>query len=494
MLGLTYFRGGKFAEAKPIYQALVEHAPEDPAHHLNAGLVNLKLGDAEAAIVELEASRRLDPSQGRATNYLGLAYARGGRYREAYGAFLVAGQHELAREIEDNLAPDERAEIAASFARPSRESTPPATVASVTKIAAEAAQAAPRTTARTTPPPPPKSSGANTETNKDAPDAEISALFAAPAPITPARAASPTNGPTIVPGGGLRSRTPSGHDAILRAVATVAAASPVAGNGTRVAAGNQAPIPLSEFATSRLVRPDDGDHPFEVSPTGVLIVRVNGKIYSRTEGVDVTGGQIAYEPAMRRARGTVSREPFAGGGRPMFLVGGQGHLIAMPLGGHFTAVHLDDDILYLREDLVFAFEADIHWENGHIPGSKSRIQMVQFRGSGSVAFRSHRPLIAVKLSPPGVLYVDASAIAGWIGRVVPRAVAPAGGGDLSELFIECTGEGVILVDEDPSPPTPPPEVDAIPEVSFSSPSISVATIEAAAKPSAIASLNLDDDF
>ena len=178
----------------------------------------------------------------------------------------------------------------------------------------------------------------------------------------------------------------------------------------------------------------------------------------------------------------------------MFLVGGQGHLIAMPLGGRFTAVHLDDDILYLREDLVFAFEAAIHWENGHIPGSKSRIQMVQFRGSGSVAFRSQRPLIAVKLAPPGVLHVDASAIAGWIGRVVPRAVAPAGGGDLSELFIECTGEGVILVDEDPSPPSPPSDAVAIPEVSFSSPSISVAAIEAAAKPSAIATLNLDDEF
>jgi uncharacterized protein (AIM24 family) len=158
---------------------------------------------------------------------------------------------------------------------------------------------------------------------------------------------------------------------------------------------------------------------------------------------------------MRRSRGAQTGEPFDEGERPMFVVSGKGHLVAMPLGGVFTAVQLDDDILYLREDLVFAFEAQLRWENGHVPGSRARIRMVQFRGSGSVAFRSRKPLIAVKLSAPGVLYIDASAIAGWIGRVVPRAVAPAGGGAGSVLFVECSGEGVVLVEEDAGHEGPP---------------------------------------
>ena len=54
----------------------------------------------------------------------------------------------------------------------------------------------------------------------------------------------------------------------------------------------------------------------------------------------------------------------------MFQVTGQGHLLAAPLGGQFTAVTLDDDIFYLREDLVFAFEPVLRWENGHVPGSR----------------------------------------------------------------------------------------------------------------------------
>ena len=84
--------------------------------------------------------------------------------------------------------------------------------------------------------------------------------------------------------------------------------------------------------------------------------------------------------------------------------------IAVPGKHLFHAVVLDDDILYLREDLVFAFEPQLRWENGHIPGSRAKLRMVQFRGAGAVAFRTRKPLIAVKLSAPGVLYIDAAAI------------------------------------------------------------------------------------
>ena len=74
LLGLTYFRGGQFAEAQPIYEALVERAPTDASHRLNLGLVYLKVNEHDKAITSLEASRALDPGQGRAVNYLGLVH------------------------------------------------------------------------------------------------------------------------------------------------------------------------------------------------------------------------------------------------------------------------------------------------------------------------------------------------------------------------------------------------------------------------------------
>jgi hypothetical protein len=112
----------------------------------------------------------------------------------------------------------------------------------------------------------------------------------------------------------------------------------------------------------------------------------------------------------------------------------------------FTAVLLDDDIFYLREDLVFAFEAKLRWENGNVPGLRGRLPVVQFRGDGAVALRSERALVRVKLPPQGIVFVDATRLAGWIGRVIPRAVVPATGGPMGDVCVECTGEGVVLID------------------------------------------------
>jgi Flp pilus assembly protein TadD len=117
LLGLSHFRANQLTEARPIYEQLVERAPTDASHRLNLGLVYLKQNDADKAIGALEISRALDPSQGRAVSYLGLAYARAGRYAEAYRAFLVAGQTDLAIEIEDNLSALERDRIHAQIGR-----------------------------------------------------------------------------------------------------------------------------------------------------------------------------------------------------------------------------------------------------------------------------------------------------------------------------------------------------------------------------------------
>ena len=448
LLGLAHFRSGNFTDARPVFEQLVKIVPGDASHRLNLGLVFLKLGDTERAVKELETSRALDPSQGRAASYLGLAYARGGRYVEAYQAFLQAGQSDLAREVEEHLTPIEKAAIDTHLdeLKAGKVSALPPTAgvggAPVRAMTEDDSQAI-RFVSPTTPPPP-----SSPEIQILPGDRSVAGL---PLPKGDAGAkkvdAKKKDGKAARDGKPIPMPT-STETAISRAVAQVVPSGVVAIGGTRVAAGSSPPQPLSEFATSRLVRPEDGDYPFEISTTGVLVVRVTDRVFSRTEGVDVTGGQLAYEPATRRSRGTQTTEAFDDGDRPMFQVSGTGHLVAMPLGGVFTAVQLDDDILYLREDHVFAFEAGLRWENGHVPGSRSAIRMVQFRGSGAVAFRTKKPLIAVKLTAPGVLYVDATAIAGWIGRVVPRALLSAGGTQGSVLFVECTGEGVVLVEED----------------------------------------------
>ncbi len=499
LLGLTYFRGNQFAEARPIYESLVERAPTDASHRLNLGLVYLKLNESDRAIGSLEASRALDPSQGRAVSYLGLAYARAGRYAEAYRSFLLAGQNELATEIEVNLTAAERDGIHAQLGRTpsgpinvtnlaataagdqvtvSRTVTPqPQVSRTATPPGGVRAPVEPRTVTpepRTKPPSaPPKKHDLELSHPEIVIDKHSGPLPTSNVTMVPARSGAsvvdaatvfpvqtpPTNELRmtesqmfVLPKADAPVPTP-GVSMISTAVAAAApAATTPSTTGERTKSGGYLPRPLSELATDELLRPEDGDEAFEISASGALIVRVTDRVLTRLDGVHITGGDLAYEIAMRRSRGSDTKERFDYGGTPLHAVSGHGYLVAVPGKKRaFSAVLLDDDILYLREDLVFAFESTLRWESGNVPGLRGKFPIVQFRGDGALAIRMQhdRTLVRVKLPANGVVFIDADRLAGWIGRVIPRAVAPPVGGPMGATCIECTGEGIVLVEPAP---------------------------------------------
>lgn len=446
LLGLTYFRASDFERARPIYEDLVERAPTDAAHRLNLGLVYLKLGDAAKAISALEASRSLDPAQGRAVSYLGLAYARAGRYTEAYRAFLIAGQNDFAIEIEQNLTPGERDGIHQQLGR-----TPAGPLVSRTPSQQELAN---------------KAAIAAAPQGLSSPEITIVKEESGPVPKAPSATSSSSESMQFV--------LPTDKAADISKAVKVA--QPVSELFTKTKSGGSAPVPLSELATEDLVRPIDDDEPFEIASTGALVIRIEERTMTRLDGIHVSGGELAYELAMRRSRGHLTDERFDFGGVPMHVVTGKGYLIAVPGKRKFTAVALDDDIFYLREDLVFAFESTLRWENGNVPGLRGKLPVVQFRGDGAVVMATEQQLVRIKLPQNGVVFVDAARLAGWIGRVIPRAVVPPVGGPMGEVCVECTGEGVVLVEPAPEgervvvaakpveapAPEPPPQVD--PEV------------------------------
>lgn len=467
LLGLTYFRASQFSDARPIYEELCARLPNDPSHHLNLGLVRLKLGDTDGAIDALESSRRLDPSQGRAVNYLGLAYARAGRYADAYEAFIIAGQSDLAKEIEPNLTAEERRAVHQRTGELSFDDVleeEDATLAAIEEMGKRAqrqddAEASQSSDAKPDAKPDAKVDARAAASTSSAPSrpqpASPSRAFVSPSQAAPMRQSRPlgsrnSGGATTPPAGeGAPSSAvprPSRAGAITQAVAIASPAASGRDAATRVSTGNKPPMPLSELATHALVRPDDGDHPFEVSDTGALLIRVTDRVFARTSSVYATGGQLEFEPAHRRSRGANIEERFDHGGDPLAVVTGAGYLVAFPDRGRFTAVYLDDDILYLREEKVFAFSDTLRWENGNIPGLRGKLPVVQFRGDGAVAFRTARTVTPIKLPASGTMFVDSAALVGWIGRVVPRAVMPAAGGPMTGVCVECTGEGVVLVE------------------------------------------------
>lgn len=202
------------------------------------------------------------------------------------------------------------------------------------------------------------------------------------------------------------------------------------------------PQSVTAFAAARLFRPEQSERTFALSPEGALAVRVQGELYTRVGGVVSSAGAMTFEPARRRQRGVLTDDQFGDGAGAMFVARGTGNLIAVPRGGRFHALALDEDILYVREDALYAFEGALHWENGRAPGGEPLL--VQLRGTGCVVVRTRREPFCVKVVPDEILYADASALVGWIGRVVPRAL-PAEPG--APRILECAGEGVLIYED-----------------------------------------------
>jgi predicted negative regulator of RcsB-dependent stress response len=374
LLGLTYFRLARYPEAQAIYGDLVKRQPQDPALRLNLGLVLLKRGDVDDAIRELTRARELDPSQTRTMGYLGLAFARKGRFALARDAFAAAGQDELAKEMEQQLD----AELAGMKRKPAvRQGN------GVTR-------------------------GLTGEYPVSVVGLEASASLPAVAPSPPPKPEAATPPPRIL-------------------------AKP---------AGEVHPDSLAGYTARRSLRPEGGDAAFEAMGQA-LVVRVRGRILARTDGVIATGGAITTEPAARRVRGRVTPDAFVGDGG-MSLASGQGHLVAIARGTTFTTLKLVDEAVYLREDLVFAFEERLLWENGHVPGSNGSIPVLSLRGEGGLALRTRGALLGIEVRGDKILDVHASALAGWTGNVVPRLVTHPGG---RAHTVEFSGEGTVFVEE-----------------------------------------------
>jgi uncharacterized protein (AIM24 family) len=209
------------------------------------------------------------------------------------------------------------------------------------------------------------------------------------------------------------------------------------------------PLPVAAFATARLLRAGAMGEPFALAEGGLLVVRVDGKLPTRTFSAIASSGQLSFEPMNRRVRGQPSDEPFGDGIDAMFTAVGQGVVVVSPRGARFTALTLTEDIVYLREAALFAFEESLHWENGRVPGGgPDSMRVVQFRGTGRVVMRAARAAFSLKIEPDQPMFVEATALLGWIGRVVPRVLHGQDGEPTP--YIECSGEGVLILEEPPA--------------------------------------------
>jgi len=171
--------------------------------------------------------------------------------------------------------------------------------------------------------------------------------------------------------------------------------------------------------------------------------------FVRADAALACAGRVRWEPAQRRVQGRPTSDAL-GADKPFYRVQGRGELFVAAPVGRLVLLRLEDDILYVREDAVVAFQGSVSWEYGHVP--RAPLGMLQFRGRGLLALCVRGETGAIKVSPDRPVQVAARNLLGWVGRVVARGGSlelegPSGPEDAGAspiLSITCEGEGVVL--------------------------------------------------
>jgi len=387
LLALVRYKLGRLEEAHATYREIAGASPQDASARRNLGLIALKLGHVDEALPELEMAVRLTPGDERAWSYLGYAYAKKGEVVEAAAAFRRAGQDALALELEH----------AATVRRPPTPSLRFSVVPS-----ADGAHGGDTDVRAKAPPPAPNRSGTAVGAHALAPPL--------PPPIEDAARLASIDLP------------PSVAAEAARAIEAT-------------------PVPLLAFVLSRL-----GQAPAPAIPNGALRLTVTDEAHVRADGVLAGAGNLTWQPAYRRMQGRHTSERLGPDGARFFRLTGSGDVWVAGAPARWLPVSLTEDVLYVREDRVLAFDGTLSWETGTVPGAD--VRMLQFRGRGIVALALGEAPVAIKVTEDRPTLLTGLRLVGWVGRLVPHGAPVVTGTDLNAapFQIICQGEGVVLLD------------------------------------------------
>ncbi|HLK90423.1 MAG TPA: tetratricopeptide repeat protein [Polyangia bacterium] len=391
LLALVRYKLGRFEEAHATYREIAGVAPHDAGARRNLGLLSLKLGRLDEALPELEMAVRLAPGDTRAWSYLGYAYSKKGEVVQAAAAFRRAGQEVLAGEL-DQVAMVQR-------------------------------------------PPTPMLGGGSAGGLGSPGGGSAGGVGSMGRPVALAPPLPPMP-PTTA--GGKRSAVRRQPAELAEAPAHVVRAAPEVLEPPQPR--EVEPVPLLSFVLARL-----GQAASPTIPTGAFRLSVADEGHARADAILAGSGTVKWEPGVRRAQGRVTSEPL---GRPgassYFRLTGGGDVWIAGAAGRWLPLRLADDVLYVREDRVLAFEGSLTWEAGEVPNTGLR--MLQFRGRGTVALELPADAIAIKVTDDKPTLISAARLYGWVGRLVPHGDRMPGA---APFQLGCQGEGVVLLEAFP---------------------------------------------
>jgi hypothetical protein len=411
LLGLALFKLGDLGRSESLYRGLIEDHPEDPTLRVNLGLVFLKSGSPGDAARCFETAIDLQPGHSKAHNYLGVALAQLGDFARARDSFSRGGNAPMADKM------------AQAVARPVQ------AVAESAAVALDAEQ-------------PFQPAG-----DERSHGAVIGAI-------------KPTQWVVATPQGGEVPRGSRGERfaAALDAMAAVRAAE----EETRASPNDTdpevprivpaAPRALSEYTDQKRLSVPSSEGGFAIGPTDIS-VQVHGEMLTRLDGLVASWGSVAMRPELKRFRGKATDKPFGEGARRMLRATGNGRFVIAREGRQFTALELGDEPAYFREEILFAFEESLLFENGRVPSrGGADLHLVHLRGHGRLLLVTQgtpRAAAVVKGEP---LRIPMDQLVGWHGPgIQPRLVPICDEAPELGVALELAGEGRALVDAPDEP-------------------------------------------
>jgi hypothetical protein len=210
-----------------------------------------------------------------------------------------------------------------------------------------------------------------------------------------------------------------------------------------------APVPeaaVSSGATEG-AQPYDGVSPFLINEDGV-VVTVQQRLHCRADSLIAMRGAMGFTPEVRRFRGRPLETPFGEGPRQMQRVEGTGTLLLAKGKGLFMPLRLGEQSGYFSEDVVYAFEEALTFENGKVPSELAPdVHIVHLSGEGEALLQLEGVMRTVEVHVDAPVTVPLRHWAGWYGNLSPRIVALPGPsvGGRPAAGMELSGEGYALL-------------------------------------------------
>ncbi|MDB5217074.1 MAG: Tetratricopeptide 2 repeat protein [Myxococcaceae bacterium] len=505
LLAVVYFRLGLYPRAISIYEQLRRTSPRDPALLLNLALCYLKTGQAGLARRDLEQLLAVNPTHARAWGYLGLACERLGALADAQRAFEQGGHGQMARRMADRRAsqgppppvPDEsnaarevRDVVAAAFeeldagelsfglaepASDSRDNAPdswrPIELGQIQRTKPDGAPLSMRgeqlgaeskkPDTKDGPPPVaalPQLGGPTSAGHRDtlmvgvAPPhaaADLEALSRLPSPRPPSFA---------VPAAGTAGRTRTAPLPVVRVPgvgpADMGTYDPNAPTSKRtlppppVVRPPTVPPPAEQLTRESIVSfPESGT--VIVHPSGVALVRTAPAtgFAARLEALRASSNALTMKLLERHVKGKSTGESFGGVGSPLVHATGEGQLVLAPRPGRkLSSFTLQDDMCFVREEVLLGFDGELVFENGRLAtGEGEFVAVVQLRGKGAVLLEAIGEILTLEVQGNRGISVRREVVLGWFGRLVPRALAPSEAPCGQRGLVSFAGEGRVLV-------------------------------------------------